>query len=99
MDYGLRKSLIHMGELHLVRPALSLSILDAGILIMVQQVRLINDHVLIEHGGLPHVLPLAGHLVAYIVSAPGQCQFRLILGPGLDNYRQQQGYYPWPTEL
>ena len=29
-----------MGDLHLVHPALNLSILDAGILIMVQQVRL-----------------------------------------------------------
>ena len=33
--------------------------LDAGILIMVQQVRL---NINIEHGGLPHVLPLTVHL-------------------------------------
>ena len=32
--------LIHMGDLHLVLPALNLYTLDAGILIMVQQVRL-----------------------------------------------------------
>ena len=32
--------LIHIGDLHLVLPAMNLSILDAGILIMVQQVRL-----------------------------------------------------------
>ena len=32
--------LIYMGDLHLVLPALNLSNLDAGILIMVQQVRL-----------------------------------------------------------
>ena len=38
--------LVYMGEkvdLHLVHPALNLSILDAGILIMAQQVRLIRD--------------------------------------------------------
>ena len=32
--------LVYMGNLHLVHPALNLSILDAGILIMVQQVSL-----------------------------------------------------------
>ena len=32
--------LIYMGDLHLVLPALNLSTLDAGILIMVQHVRL-----------------------------------------------------------
>ena len=32
--------LVLMGDLHLVHPALNLSILDAGILIMVQQVSL-----------------------------------------------------------
>ena len=32
--------LVYMGDLHLVHPALNLSILDAGILIMVQQVSL-----------------------------------------------------------
>ena len=45
-----------MVDLHLVHPALNLSTLDAGILIMVQQV------VLTEHGGLLYVLPLAVHL-------------------------------------
>ena len=53
--------LFNMGDLHLVLPALNMSTLDAGILIMVQQVRLIDD-VLTEHGGLLHVLPLAVHL-------------------------------------
>ena len=33
-------TLIHMGDLHLVLPALNLSTLDAGILIMVQQERM-----------------------------------------------------------
>ena len=32
-----------MGDLHLVHPALNLSVLDAGIFIMVQQVRLMID--------------------------------------------------------
>ena len=32
--------LIYMGDLHLVLPVLNFSIMDAGILIMVQQVRL-----------------------------------------------------------
>ena len=34
--------LIYMGDLHLVLPALNLSILDAGILIMVQQVKIVD---------------------------------------------------------
>ena len=45
-----------MGDLHLVFSALNLSNLDTGILI-----RKIDD-VHTEHGGLPHVLPLAVHL-------------------------------------
>ena len=49
--------IVYMGDLHLVLPALNLSILDAGILIMMQQVSL-----MIEHDGLIHVLPLAVHL-------------------------------------
>ena len=49
-----------MGYLHLVLPALNLSTLNAGILIMMQQVRL--KDVLLEHGGLLYVLPLAVHL-------------------------------------
>ena len=48
-----------MGDLHLVLPSLNLSILDAGNLIMLQQV---FDDILLEHGGQPHVLPLAVHL-------------------------------------
>ena len=32
--------LVYMGDLHLVHPALNLSVLDAGIMIMVQQVSL-----------------------------------------------------------
>ena len=51
-----------MGDLHLVLTPLILSTLNAGILIMMQQVRLITDNVLTEHGGLVHVLPLAVHL-------------------------------------
>ena len=38
-----------------------MSILDAGILIMVFLTSKFDD-VLLENGGLPHVLPLAGHL-------------------------------------
>ena len=34
--------LVYMGDLHLVLPSLNLCILDAGILIMVQQVSLMN---------------------------------------------------------
>ena len=46
--------LVYMGDLHLVHPALNLSTLDGA-------TRKI-DYVLLEHGGLPHVLPLAVHL-------------------------------------
>ena len=49
-----------MGDLHLALPALNLSTLDAGILIIVQQAKI--DDVLTEHGGLLHVLSLAVHL-------------------------------------
>ena len=41
------------------RDALNLSILDAGILKMVQFFRSKIDDVPIEHGRLPHILPLA----------------------------------------
>ena len=50
--------LVFMGDLYLVHPALNLSTLDADILIMVRKF----DDVLLEHGGLPHVLPVAVHL-------------------------------------
>ena len=50
--------LVHMRDLPLVHPVLHLSILDAGILIMVSKF----DDVLLEHGELPHVLPHAVHL-------------------------------------
>ena len=53
--------LFNMGDLHSVLPALNLSTLNDGILIMMQQVDKIDD-VLTEHGGLLHVLPLAVHL-------------------------------------
>ena len=53
--------LIYIVNLHLVLPALNLSTLDAGILIMMQQIRFIMFS-LTEHGGLLHVLPLAVHL-------------------------------------
>ena len=49
------------GDMNLVLPTLNLCILDADKLIMVQQVRLII-YVLIELGGLPHVLCLAIHI-------------------------------------
>ena len=58
-------AIVYMGDLHLVHPALNLSILDfldAGILIMMQQVSL-----MIEHGGLLHVLPLAVHLKFFLL--------------------------------
>ena len=50
-----------MGQFHhdLVHPVLHLSILDAGILIIVSKF----DDALLEHGGLPHVLPLAVNLI------------------------------------
>ena len=44
--------LVYMGYLHLVHPALNLSILDAGTTSKF-------DDVLLDHGGPPHVLPLA----------------------------------------
>ena len=47
--------LVYMGDLHLVLPALNLSILDAGILLMVQEVILMML-------SLNMVLPLAVHL-------------------------------------
>ena len=43
------------------------SILDAGILIMVQQVMSKIDDILLEHGEVPHVLPLAVHLDFYLM--------------------------------
>ena len=48
-----------MGDLHLVLPALNLSTLNAGILIMMQHVKI--DDVCTEHGGVLHVVPLAVH--------------------------------------
>ena len=47
--------LFNIGDLHLVLPALNLSTLNAGILIMMKQV-------LTEHGGRLHVLSLAVQL-------------------------------------
>ena len=46
-----------MGDLHLVHPVLNLSVLIAGILIMVMTSNC--DDVLLDHGGLLHVHPLA----------------------------------------
>ena len=51
--------LVHMGDLPLVHPVLHLSILDAGIFYGATRK---FDDVLLEHGGLPYVLPLAVHL-------------------------------------
>ena len=53
--------LVYMGDLQLVHPELNLSTLDAGILIMNSAISKFDD-VLLEHGGLPHVLPLTVHL-------------------------------------
>ena len=50
--------IVYMGDLQSVHPALNLFILDAGILIMNSAISKFDD-VLLEHGGLPHVLPLA----------------------------------------
>ena len=47
--------LFNMGDLHLVLPALKLSN------IMIDDATSKIDDVLTEHGGLLHVLPLAGH--------------------------------------
>ena len=51
--------LVYMGNLQLVHPAMNFSTLDAGILIMAISK---FDDVLLEHGGLPHILPLDVHL-------------------------------------
>ena len=56
-----------MGDLHLVLPSLNLSILDAGILIFDNGATSKFDDVLLEHGGLPHVLPLAGQVKGTIL--------------------------------
>ena len=72
--------LVHMGDLPLVHPVLHLSILDAGILIMVSKF----DDVLLEHGELPHVLPLAVHLLAGQVEGTIlRCSYSLsfVVGP------------------
>ena len=53
--------LVCMGDLHLVHPALNLSVLIAGISIMVMTSNF-DDDVLLDHGGLPHVFPLAVQL-------------------------------------
>ena len=45
----------------MVHPELNLSMIDAGILKMVSVTSRFND-VLLENGGLPHVLPLAATL-------------------------------------
>ena len=52
---------IHL-DLHLILPALNLFILDAGILLTDNGATSKIDDVLIEHGGLLHVLPLIVHL-------------------------------------
>ena len=49
--------LVYMGDLHLVYPTLNLSILDFD-----NGATSKFDDVLLEHGGLLHVLPLAVHL-------------------------------------
>ena len=59
--------LVYMGDLHLVHPKLNLSILDSGILILVFVTSRFDD-VLLDHGGLPHVLPLTVHLFIFVLS-------------------------------
>ena len=54
---GLFHHFLVIGDLHLVHPALNLSILDADN----GATSKFND-ILLDHGGLPHVLPLAVHL-------------------------------------
>ena len=49
--------LVYMGDLQLIHPALNLSTLDAD-----NGAKSLFDDVLLELGGLPHVLPLAVHL-------------------------------------
>ena len=56
--------LVYMGDLHLVYPALNLSTLDAGILIMVQQVRLMMFSLNMVYYSM-YVLPLAAHLKSF----------------------------------
>ena len=52
----------HIGDLHLVLPALNLSILDADILIMVQQVRLMMFLLNMVDYPMSFLYPLAVHL-------------------------------------
>ena len=51
-----------MGDLQLVRPALNLSTLEPGCWHFDNGAKSRFDDVLLEHGRLPHVLPLAVHL-------------------------------------
>ena len=46
--------------MNLVLPAMILSILEAGIFVKDETSKI--DDVLMEHGGLPHLLPLAVYL-------------------------------------
>ena len=57
-----------MGDRHLVLPAMNLSTLDYGILINGATGKIFFYDVFIEHGGLLHVLPLAGGPHDFIVS-------------------------------
>ena len=54
---------VYMGDLRLVHPAFNLSILDAAIFDNGATSKF--DDVLLEHGGLTHVLPLAFHLFVW----------------------------------
>ena len=94
-----------MGDLHFFLTALNLSTLNAGILIMVQKVRLMMFS---EHGGLLHVLLFAVHLsffagqvggdhsepfwpMRFLVSAEGPLVLGFgVLGPGLDKNTQKK---------
>ena len=54
-------ALVYMGDLKLVHPALNLSTLPGCWHFDNSAISKFDD-VLLEHGGLPHVLPLAVHL-------------------------------------
>ena len=62
--------LAYIGDLHLVHPELNLSILDAGILIIVFVTNKFYDG-LLEHVGLPHVLSTTVHLFFSAVPVEG----------------------------
>ena len=81
--------LFNMGDLHLVLPALNLSTLNAGILIMMQQVRLMMFSLNTVDYSMSFLLLSTFHEI--LVSAQGPLVLGFLglglrgLGPGLDN--------------